>query len=448
MTRRVSTTLGEIATRIAMGPFGSNIKTDNFVPIGVPVIRGGNLTASRFKDDDFVYVDESKAEELKNAWAFPLDIVITHRGTLGQAAIIPRAAKHAKYIVSQSQMKLSIDPSKADPYFVYYFLNSPVGQQRLLANTSQVGVPAIAQPTSSLKAIEIDLPVSIDEQREISGVLRPLDDKIALNRRLSETLEATAQALFQSWFVDFDPVRAKASGEAPESICQRLGLTPDLLALFPDEFEEVAGNAVPADWSYATTGQVSEVGIGKTPPRKESEWFSENPEHFRWLSIRDMGQSDAFARRSSETLTPEAVERFNIRRVPDYTVLLSFKLTIGRLAITDGEMTTNEAIAHFKLNRETRVTTEYLYFYLKNFDFDSLGSTSSIAEAVNSRMIRELPVLVPPTALIEAFSTQARELLKSIKEVGRQTDNLIQIRDTLLPRLLSGEIALLPAEAP
>jgi type I restriction enzyme S subunit len=247
-------------------------------------------------------------------------------------------------------MMLSFDKSKADPYFVYYFLNSPVGQQRLLANTSQVGVPAIAQPTGSIKAIEIDLPESVADQIAITDILRRLDDKIALNRRISETLETIAQALFQSWFVDFDPVRAKASGEAPDAICQRLGLTPELLALFPDRLVESELGEIPEGWDVRPAGQLSDIGIGKTPPRKEVEWFSNTPKHYRWISIRDMGQSDAFARQSSETLTPEAVERFNVRRVPDYTVLLSFKLTIGRLAITDGEMTTNEAIAHFKLD--------------------------------------------------------------------------------------------------
>jgi type I restriction enzyme S subunit len=285
----------------------------------------------------------------------------------------------------------------------------------------------------------------VEEQKKISRILGTIDDKIELNRNLNETLEAIAQAIFQSWFVDFDPVRAKASGEAPESICQRLGLTPELLAMLSARLIDSEPGEIPEGWTASPARQVSEVGIGKTPPRKEPEWFSKDPEHYRWISIRDMGRSDAFARHSSETLTPAAVERFNIRRIPDYTVLLSFKLTIGRLAITDGEMTTNEAIAHFKLSAETPITTEFLYFYLKSFDFDSLGSTSSIAEAVNSRIIRELPVLLPPAELIVAFSSQARGLLNSIREIGRQTDNLILIRDTLLPLLLSGEITVPPA---
>lgn len=442
----VQTTLGDIAAKVVMGPFGSKIKTENFVQAGTPVIRGGNLTDSKFNDNGLVFVDDTKADELKSAWAFPLDIVITHRGTLGQAAIIPTSAKHKKYIVSQSQMKISIDQSKADPYFIYYFLNSPIGQQRLLANTSQVGVPAIAQPTGSIKAIAIDLPEHVEDQAEIARVLRSFDDKIELNRRLSETLESIAQALFQSWFVDFDPVRAKASDEAHDAICQRLGLTPALLALFPDRLVESELGEIPDGWDICPAGQLSDIGIGKTPPRKQVEWFSNNPKHCRWISIRDMGRSDAFVRQSSETLTPEAVERFNIRRIPDYTVLLSFKLTIGRLAITDGEMTTNEAIAHFKLDAESRVTTEFLYFYLRSFDFDRLGSTSSIAEAVNSRMIRDLPVLVPNKDLIEAYSLQARGLLNAIRATGREADSLVQTRDALLPKLLSGEITI-PSES-
>ncbi len=106
-----------------MGPFGSNIKTDNFVPAGVPIIRGVNLNADRFLDDEFVYLTDEKADELKSANAFPNDLVFTHRGTLGQVGIIPQNAKFKRYVVSQSQMKLRCNPQKAEPMFVFYFFN-------------------------------------------------------------------------------------------------------------------------------------------------------------------------------------------------------------------------------------------------------------------------------------------------------------------------------------
>ena len=105
-----------------------------------------------------------------------------------------------------------------------------------------------------------------------------------------------------------------------------------------------------------------DISIGKTPPRKESQWFSENPDDHVWVSISDMGSSGLFIANSSEYLTHEAVEKFNIKVVPDNTVLLSFKLTVGRIAITDGAMATNEAIAHFKTNKPE--INEYLYCYL------------------------------------------------------------------------------------
>lgn len=149
--------LGDICLRVSMGPFGSDIKTDNFVPVGVPVVRGGNLKDG-FVDDRFVYLSEEKATELKNANAFPGDLVITHRGTLGQVGIIPRKCRFPRYVVSQSQMVLSVDPSQASPEFVFSFLCSKNGQYQLLANTSQTGVPAIARPTTSVKAIRIVLP--------------------------------------------------------------------------------------------------------------------------------------------------------------------------------------------------------------------------------------------------------------------------------------------------
>lgn len=172
-----SRTIGEVAKRVAMGPFGSDIKTDNFIDSGVPVIRGGNLR-NGFEDERFVFVSESKADDLRNANAFAGDIVITHRGTLGQVGLIPLSCRFRRYIVSQSQMLLSIDPNASTPRFVYEFLKSPVGQHALLANTSQTGVPAIARPTTSLRAIPILCPPMI--------VLRAFEDFVrpALERAL------------------------------------------------------------------------------------------------------------------------------------------------------------------------------------------------------------------------------------------------------------------------
>lgn len=163
--------LGDVCRRVAMGPFGSDIKTDNFVEAGVPVVRGSNLTKG-FVEDSYVFVSEGKADELRNANAFPGDIVITHRGTLGQVGLIPDRSRFPRYVVSQSQMLLSVQPERVSASYVFEFLRSPAGQHALLANTSQTGVPAISRPTTSLRAIRLLLPSQPVIAQLDSAVLR------------------------------------------------------------------------------------------------------------------------------------------------------------------------------------------------------------------------------------------------------------------------------------
>ena len=205
--------LGEIIEDIAMGPFGSNIKVDNFIDRGVPVIRGANLNEGGFDERSFVFVSEEKAQSLKRSLAYPDDLVFTHRGTIGQVGIIPYN-KFPKYLVSQSQMRLTVNKNFIEPKFLYYFFRSSVGQYELLKNASQVGVPAIAQPTQSLKDVDIQIP-DLETQKEIVNLLSTLDDKIVLNRETNSTLEAIAQAIFKEWFVDFN--YPGATGELVDS---------------------------------------------------------------------------------------------------------------------------------------------------------------------------------------------------------------------------------------
>jgi type I restriction enzyme S subunit len=287
--------------------------------------------------------------------------------------------------------------------------------------------------------LKVPLP-PLDEQKAIARILSSLDDKIELNQQMNRTLEAIARAIFKSWFVDFDPVRAKMDGRQPA------GMDAATADLFPDSFEDSPLGKIPKGWSYQPAESIFNVGIGKTPPRKEPEWFSTSCHDIRWVSIRDMGESETFISDTREYLVPEAVARFNVRVVPDHTVLLSFKLTIGRVAITDGEMTTNEAIAHFKLGRKLQLSSEYLYLYLKIFDYSQLGSTSSIAEAVNSKIIKAMPILIPDTGLMEQFTNQVADIFAKIKGNQRESRTLSNIRDTLLPKLLSGEIRVKEAE--
>src|SRR5271157_6008646 len=191
------------AHAISMGPFGSDIKKDNFIADGIPVIRGVNLSKRRFHEDGFVFVSEEKANELKSANACRGDIIFTHRGTLGQIGIIPSNSHYKRYVISQSQMKLTCDSTKADPLFIFYYFRSPVGQRELLKHTSTTGVPALSHPLTSLKSIRVPLPPMV-EQHAIANVLGCLDAKIELNDNINTTLEAFGRAIFKHWFVDFE----------------------------------------------------------------------------------------------------------------------------------------------------------------------------------------------------------------------------------------------------
>jgi type I restriction enzyme S subunit len=437
------TTIEEIAAphpaALATGPFGSSIGSKFFTDFGMPVIRGSNLSAdvsARLFDEGLVFVSDEKAKQFQRSMAKRGDLVFTCWGTINQVGLIDSRSKFDRYIVSNKQMKLSVDLAKADPRFIYYLFSGPEKQAEILDNGIGSSVPGFN--LGQLKRHEILLP-SLVEQIQIANLLEMLDDRINLLRETNATLEAIAQALFKSWFVDFDPVRAKMEGRAPE------GMNEVTAALFPDGFEESAFGLVPRGWAMRTMADVSAVGIGKTPPRKEQHWFSEDPCDVRWVSIRDMGAAGVYAKETSEFLTRDAVERFNVRLVPANTVLMSFKMTIGRVAITDGEMTTNEAIAHFKLLPNAPLTAEYIYLHLKQFDFSTLSSTSSIADAVNSKTVREIPIRLPEPAVLSAFQKQVGVIFEALRNGEQKAQTLATLRDNLLPRLISGQLRLLNA---
>ncbi|MFW1439736.1 restriction endonuclease subunit S [Vibrio parahaemolyticus] len=316
------------------------------------------------------------------------------------------------------------------PEFVYYLLKTFDFHKY----SDKAAVPGVNRNHLHMEMVRV--PSDYDCQKKIASYLSKLDKKISLNTDVNNTLEEIAQAIFKSWFVDFDPVKAKMNGEQPE------GMDAATASLFPDKLVESESGLIPDGWEVLESQKVATVAIGKTPPRKEPQWFSENPSNVTWISIKDMGNAGTYALDSSEYLTPEAVDKFNVKVIPDNTLILSFKLTVGRVAITHGEMTTNEAIAHYKLADDARVSTNFLYSYMKQFNFESLGSTSSIAKAVNSKIIKALPVIVPSKEILDNFDTIVKPLFDKIKSNQMENQNLEALRDTLLPKLLSGEIEL------
>ena len=402
----------------------------------IPFVTPSDMDGRKTISTTARYLTEAGAASVKGSVIPAGAIMVSCIGSdMGKVVIAGREC------VTNQQINSIVVDDRFSSELVYYSLSTRKNEIRHQAAGGSA-VPILNK--SDFSRMEITLP-PLAEQKAIAAVLGALDDKIELNRRMNATLEAIARTLFQSWFVDFDPVRAnldlpaqsaQAGGRPPE------GLDPATAALFPDSFQESSLGPIPKGWEVKTVNEVSTVGIGKTPPRMELHWFSENPADVPWMSIRDLGVAGVFISHTSEFLTAEAVEKFRVKRIPDNTVVLSFKLTMGRVAITDGEMLSNEAIAHFRLNPDTTFGSAYLYCYLKGFSYEQLGSTSSIATAINSDMVRGMRVLVPPKGIVEAFERTVKPLFTQMKNIQNQSRTLATLRDTLLPKLLSGELSV------
>ncbi|EKO3591696.1 restriction endonuclease subunit S [Vibrio metschnikovii] len=357
-------------------------------------------------------------------------ILFSSRAPIGYVAI-------AENPLSTNQGFKSIVPKdgKLDSLFGYYLMKYYASEIERHASGSTFKEVS----GSVVKNFDIKLPSCISMQKSIASILSSVDEKIANNTAMNQTLEKIAQRIFKSWFIDFDPVKANKEGVAFD------GLSPQIQALFPSEFEDSELGMIPKGWNVDKISKLSNVAIGKTPPRKQPQWFevSPNENNTKWISIKDMGSNGMYSLRSSECLTNEAIDKFNVKLIPENTVLLSFKLTLGRLSITTEECATNEAIAHFKLDdKHNKLSTGFIYFYLKNFNFNLLGSTSSIATAINSKMVKDIPVLYSNDAVMFQFTKTVEPLIAKIKLNAMQIDKLERIRDRLLPKLISGQITV------
>ena len=282
-----------------------------------------------------------------------------------------------------------------DPTFLYYVLANNSFFDYATATSKGTKMPR----GDKTAIMQYEVPAfDIATQQRIGRLLKGIDTRIVTNKKINDNLEQQAMALYRQMFVENNNDARRESRA--------------------DEYFDIS--------------------IGKTPPRKEAQWFSMNPTDCIWVSISDMGRCGMYIADSSEYLTHESVDKFNIKVVPDNTVLLSFKLTVGRVAITDGAMVTNEAIAHFKTDKPE--INEYLYCYLKDFNYQTMGSTSSIATAVNSKIIKAMPFVIPTDAELVSFHSATAPMFEMIKTRQRENTRLAELRDSLLPKLMSGEI--------
>ncbi|HCN7515330.1 TPA: restriction endonuclease subunit S, partial [Escherichia coli] len=328
-------------------------KTPKKVDNGIPLITAKIIKNGRIQEvNEFIAINDYDDWMVRG---LPLegDVVLTTEAPLGEVAQLDAR----KVALAQRVITLRGKKGILENDYLLYLLQSSFVQNQLDGRASGSTVTGIKQ--SELREIILRLP-PVSLQKSISHQLKCLDKKIDLNNKINKTLEQMSQTLFKSWFVDFDPVidnALDAGNPIPEALQSRAELRQkvrnstdfkplpaEIRSLFPSEFEETELGWVPKGWHYKNAEEIATISIGKTPPRTQKECFCDKKDsNYAWVSIKDLGNCSVFIKDSSEYLTSDAVNSYNVKIVPKDAVLLSFKLTIGRIAIAENILTTNEA---------------------------------------------------------------------------------------------------------
>ena len=417
-------TVEDLSEKVAMGPFGSSIKVSTFVPNGVPIISGQHLRGVRVDDSaGFNFITHEHAKRLANANVHRGDVIFTHAGNIGQVAYVPECSRFDRYVVSQRQFYLRCDSSKAIPEFVALYFTSDEGQHQLLANASQVGVPSIARPVTYLRTLQIPLP-PLSEQRIIAHILGTLDDKIELNRRMNATLEAMARALFRSWFVDFDPVRAKMEG-------RDTGLPKDIADLFPDRLVDSDLGEIPEGWQLKPLDSVACFQNGLALQKFRP---SQNEARMPVVKIAQLraGESNS-GEWASATIKPECI-------IENGDVVFSWSGSLLVRTWCGGRAALNQHL--FKVTSKRYPKWFYLHSILSHFpEFQRIAKDKATTMGhIRRHHLTDALCVVPPDRVIVRVSDMLGGLLE--RQVANEVAIriLVALRDTLLPRLVSGEL--------
>ncbi|MFY3324825.1 restriction endonuclease subunit S [Vibrio fluvialis] len=491
----VQTTLGEIALGkdgAVDGPFGSNLPASAYTETGYPIIRGSNLSVGldEFKDNEFVYVPEEVFQRLSRSECLAGDIIFTKKGTLGQTGLIGSYHRYQRYLLSSNQMRLRVDLSKALPEYVYYWVSSQRAIDKIFRDSECTGVPKIN--LAYLKSFPISLP-SLSIQKKIISVIGSLNNKITLNRQINQTLEQMAQTLFKSWFVDFDPVidNALDAGNAiPDELQVRAEqrqalrntvnqantenqpqgtrtnptvgdvlassykpLPDDIRQLFPNEFEESELGWVPKGWANSSFGDLLESTIGGDWGKDvEDDKHTTQSRIIRGTDIPDL-ISGQLSQAPLRWVEPKKLKTRKIE-IGDIIIEVSGgspKQPTGRsLFITQAILERLGGVVEpasfcrrfkpksFNLGMLASLHLQKIYADGKMWEYQN--QSTGIANFQTKFFLEAENVLVPTEGVLNAFCNIVMPMIQ--KSQNNEQIMLSDLRDTLLPKLISGELRL------
>ncbi len=312
-----------------------------------------------------------------------------------------------------------------DPHFVAYFLKT----LNYDAHNDKTSVPGLNR--NHLHTIDTAFPHPI-EQRAIAHILGTLDDKIELNRQMNATLEEITRTIFQSWFVDFDPVRAKMRGEQP------YGMDAETAALFPDSLVESELGEIPAGWKVGRIGEYFRVVGGSTPSTKEPSYWDDGD--INWATPKDLAElSSPVLLETSRKITKAGLAQISSGLLPKGTVLMSSRAPVGYLAISEIPIAINQGF--IAMVCDNQLSNYYgLWWCKSNMPTIENQANGTTFQEISKSNFRPIPALAPEHMVMDLFNSTIEPIYKRIVSNLEEIGSLIQIRDTLLPKLISGQI--------
>lgn len=413
---------------------GYRAKNSELGTTGLPFARVANIK----EGFDFSEVDRfpvANLDRVRGKVSRPGDVVFTSKGTVGRFAYVTEDVEPFVYSPQLCYWR-SLQPEVLDPRFLYFWMQGPEFMNQVASLKSQTDMADYVNLRDQRRIVLTLPPVSV--QREIASALGHLEDRIFLLRASSSTLHAVAEAIFKSWFVDFDPVRAKAEGRDPE------GVDEDTAAWFPEEFQDSELGPIPKGWRVDVIDSVISCVGGSTPSTKEPAYW--NPPEYHWVTPKDLsGQSTPVLLTTERMISEAGLKKISSGLLSEGTLLLSSRAPIGYLAITKIPTAINQGFIAMPPGGE--LSPEYMLFWSHyNLDTIKQHANGSTFMEISKAAFRKIKLVVPPAQLINRFTQIAQTMLEKIAANERYRMQLVNLRDTLLPRLICGKLRVPEAE--
>jgi type I restriction enzyme S subunit len=414
---------------VQTGPFGSQLHQEDYVVVGTPIITVEHLGNNRINHQDLPRISDKDRDRLSKYHLRAGDIVFSRVGSVDRRALV--RGEEDGWLFSGRCLRVRPDNAKISSEYLSYFFGHPAFKEHI--RSIAVGATMPSLNTQLLSGIFVPYPKDLREQRAIAHILGALDDKIELNRRTNETLEAMARDIFKDWFVDFGPTRAKMEGREPY-------LAADLWALFPDRLD---GEGKPEGWETTPIAELIEIIGGGTPKTSVAEyWNGDIP----WFSVVDApSPSDVFVIDTEKHITESGLNSSSTRLLPVGATIVTARGTVGKLACVAGTMTMNQSC--YAIVGRPPFGPYFTYFGLKGAIQDLQANThGSVFDTITRATFSAVGGIRPNDKVAQAFDDTVNPLMAGILSNLRENKTFTQTRDLLLPKLLSGEIRVKDAE--